>query len=281
MSEVMGRILEIEKESGILGATIFATQPWMDVPQLGWSIVVVADNDRALAQSRADEIAMMAWERRERFRVHKTPIPQAVDHARASDRKPFVLSDSSDSVTGGAYGDGNCLLGELLKIGYTDTALMTLTDPEAVGACFEAGVGGQATVAVGGKLTPQFYAPISLTGYVKTLTDGKYMGDLPARPADIGRTAVLQVGGITLLLSQRKAGTIDAEAYRSAGLDPRRFKIVQVKSPGGFRAIYGPFAAGIFELDAPGPTDSELIRLPFKKIRRPLWPFDPDLNKPW
>ena len=56
---------------------------------------------------------------------------------------------------------------------------------------------------------------------------------------------------------------------------------MQVKSPGGFRAIYGPFAAGIFELDTLGPTDSELPRLPFKKIRRPLWPFDMNLDKPW
>jgi microcystin degradation protein MlrC len=56
---------------------------------------------------------------------------------------------------------------------------------------------------------------------------------------------------------------------------------VQVKSPGGFRAVYGPFAAGICEIDTPGPTDSDLTRLPFRKIRRPLWPFDPELSAPW
>jgi microcystin degradation protein MlrC len=281
MSEVMGRILEIEKTPGVLAATIFATQPWMDVAQLGWSTVVVTDGDEELARKLADEIALMAWERRGQFLVEKTPVSDAVEYAIENDGKPFVLADSSDSVTGGAHGDGNILLRELLAMDYQDTALMTMTDPEAVAACFNAGIGELISTPVGGKLTPQFYSPVFVTGNVKTLTDGQYMGDLPPRPANIGRTAVLQVNGIYLLLSENPAGTIDAAAYYSAGLDPKNFKIVQVKSPGGFRAIYEPFAAGIFEIDTPGPTDSELTRLPFKNITRPLWPFDPQLDKPW
>jgi microcystin degradation protein MlrC len=104
---------------------------------------------------------------------------------------------------------------------------------------------------------------------------------LPATPIDVGRAAVLGVGGISLALSGRPAPTIDYAIYRHLGLEPRTAKIVQVKSPGGFRAVYGPFAAGIYEIDTPGPTDSELTRLPFRRIRRPLWPFDPELSEAW
>ena len=281
MSEVMARIKEIEQEPGILAATIFATQPWMDVEELGWSSVVVADGDRALAQAKADEIAMMLWERRERFLVQKTPIGEAVQAALASDGKPFVLADSSDSVSGGSHGDGNWLLRTLLEMGYRDTALLTCTDPEAVAACFAAGVGATVTVPVGGKLTPQFFQPVTVTGYVKTLSDGEYLSDLPPQPVHAGRQAVLQVGGIAIVLTERPVMTIDQAAYHSVGMEPRQFKIVGVKSPGGFRAIYGPFAAGIFEIDTPGPTDSDLTRLPFRRIRRPLWPWDRDLDRPW
>lgn len=280
-SEVMGHALALEKEPGILAATYFPSQPWMDLSELGWATVVVTDGDRALAQAKADELAQMAWERREQYLVQKTPIRQAIEQSLASPSQPWVLTDSSDAVTGGGHGDGNALLRELLAMGYASSALLTLTDPEAVAACFTAGVEGEVSVAAGGKLTPNFYQPVPLHGRVKTLTDGKYMGDLPVEPKDIGRTAVLEVGGIHILLSERGAQTIDAAAYHSAGLEPRRYKIVQVKSPGGFRAIYEPFAAGIFELDALGPTDSELTRLPFRKIQRPLWPFDPDLQEPW
>jgi microcystin degradation protein MlrC len=281
MGEIFQRIAALEQEPGILGATIFATQPWMDVAELGWSAVVVADGDRERAQRRADELARMAWERRERFLVRKTPIAEALRQALGSDARPFVLADSSDSVTGGAYGDGNLLLRALLEARTAETALLTLTDPEAVEACQAAGVGGQVTVPVGGKLTPSFYRPVPVTGRVRALGDGRYTCELPATPIDVGRAAALQVGGICLALSERPAPTIDQEIYRHLGLEPRQAKIVQVKSPGGFRAIYGRYAAGIFEIDTPGPTDSELTRLPFRKIRRPLWPFDPALTSPW
>jgi microcystin degradation protein MlrC len=281
MSEIMARIAMMEKEPGVLAATIFPTQPWIDLETLGWSTVVVADGDRGLAQARADELARMTWERRQDFLVQKTPIREAVGQALASGARPFILADSADSVTGGAHGDGNILLRALLEMGYADSALLILTDPEAVGACFTAGVGGELRVPVGGKLTPGFYRPVTVTGRVKTLSHGRYVCELPLTPIDVGRSAVLQVGGISLALSERPAPTIDQEFYHHLGLEPRQMKIVQVKSPGGFRAIYGPFAAGIFEIDTQGPTDSDLTRLPFQKIRRPLWPFDPDLSAPW
>ena len=281
MSDLFDRIAAMQREPGILGATVFATQPWMDVAELGWSAAVVADGDRALAQARADELARMAWDRRERFLVRKTPIAVAVRQALASAGRPFVFADSADAVTGGAYGDGNVLLRALLETGFTDSALLTLTDPEAAAASHSAGVGGEVTIAVGGKLAPRFYSPVKVTGRVQTLTDGKYVCELPPTPIDVGRAAVLQVAGISLAMSERPAPTIDQEIYRHLGLEPRTAKIVQVKSPGGFRAVYGPFAAGIFEIDTPGPTDSELTRLPFRKIRRPLWPFDPELSAPW
>jgi microcystin degradation protein MlrC len=281
MGELFARIAAMEREPGILGATIFATQPWMDVAELGWSAVVVADRNRSLARVRADELAWMAWERREQYLVRKTPIAEAVRQALASAERPFVFADSSDSVTGGAYGDGNILLRTLLELGYRGTALLTLTDPEAAAACHAAGVGAEVRVDVGGKLAPAFFRSVTVTGRVGKLTDGQYMCDLPATPIDVGRAAVLQVGGISLALSERPAATIDQAIYRHLGLEPCEAKIVQVKSPGGFRAVYGPFAARIFEIDTPGPTDSELTRLPFRKIPRPLWPFDPDLSDPW
>jgi microcystin degradation protein MlrC len=281
MQEILQRIAEIEVEPGILAATIFPTQPWMDVAELGWSTVVVADGDHALAQRRADELARMAWARRKDFLVEKTPIREAVQAALASGRRPFILADSADAVTGGAYGDGNILLKELLAMGYGGSALLTLTDPEAAAACHAVGVGGMLTLPVGGKLTPAFYQPVTVTGRVERLTDGRYRCELPPSPIDVGHSAVLAVGNVRLAISERPAPTIDQEFYRHLGLDPRESMIVQVKSPGGFRAIYGPFAAGIFEIDTPGPTMSDLTRLPFRKIQRPLWPFDPDLAAPW
>jgi len=97
---------------------------------------------------------------------------------------------------------------------------------------------------------------------------------LPPIPDNRGLTAVLQVGNIFNVLSEKPVYTWDEECYRSVGLFPRGAKLVQVKSPGGFRPIYEPFARAIIELDAPGPTDSNLARLPYTRVTRPLFPLD-------
>ncbi|MHB9090983.1 MAG: M81 family metallopeptidase [Chloroflexota bacterium] len=278
---VMRRIAAIEQTRGVLAATYFAAQPWLDVPELGWATVVVTDGDRGLAQTQADALARFCWNKRDEYLVEKPSVRAAIAQALATEGQPFVLADTSDSVAGGGHGDGNVLLRELLDMGYAGTALLSLTDPEAVAACFAAGVGAEVSLPLGGKQNPRFFHPVTATGYVKTLTDGKYLAELPAGAAAIGRTAVLAIGGIRVLLSEYPASTVDAEAYRMAGLEPRRHKLVQVKSSIHFRAIYGPYAAGILALDAPGPTDSELTRLPFARIPRPMWPFDRDIAEPW
>ena len=235
----MDRILEMEKEPGIL-ARDRLRHPALDGHDRAGLVDGGGGRRRpGLAQARADELAMMLWERRERFLVQKTPIKEVIETSLASEQRPVVVTDSSDSVSGGGYGDGNLLLKALLEMGYADTALLTITDPEAVAACFPAGVGAEITIPIGGKLTPTFYQPVTVTGPVKLLTDGKFMSELPPMPVDNGRTAVFQVGGISIVLSEQQAVTIDREVYHSSGLEPPHFKIVQVKSPGGFRAIYG------------------------------------------
>jgi len=105
--------------------------------------------------------------------------------------------------------------------------------------------------------------------------------DPPWSPTDVGRIAVLRVGAIDVVLSERKAWHLDTVIYRHVGRDPARYQVVQAKSAGGFRARYEPFAAEIVEIETTGPCDSDLTRLPFRRITRPLWPFDPELDAPW
>ena len=105
--------------------------------------------------------------------------------------------------------------------------------------------------------------------------------DPPWSPTDVGRIAVLRVGSADIVLSERKAWHLDSVIYRHVGFDLARYQVVQVKSAGGFRARYEPIAAEIVEVNTTGPCDSDLPRLPFRHIPRPMWPFDPDLGEPW
>jgi microcystin degradation protein MlrC len=274
MGPIMERVKTSERAPRMLAAAIFPVQPWLDIPNLGWSVVAVSDGDPARARATADEIAEMAWGRRRDFLRDRTPIADALRIARQTPGGPVVLSDGSDGTAAGAEGDSTVLLQALLESPVPGTCLLLIADPEAVTRCAAAGVGKEISLEIGGKLTPAFFRPVRVTGTVRTLSDGRFQMKLPAIPANRGLTAVLQVGDLFIVLSEKPVYTWDEECYRSVGLFPREAKLVQVKSPSGFRPIYEPFAKAIIEIDAPGPADGMLIRLPYKRVTRPLFPLD-------
>jgi microcystin degradation protein MlrC len=85
---------------------------------------------------------------------------------------------------------------------------------------------------------------------------------------------VLKIGRIYLVVMERAVRQWDPELYRSVGLEPRDAQIVVVKSPAAFRAAYEPIAAEILIIEAPGVCSPDLRSLPFRCVRRPLFPLD-------
>ncbi len=100
-------------------------------------------------------------------------------------------------------------------------------------------------------------------------------------PLELGKTAVLRVRNTTVVVTEFKADGRKLAPYPQHGLDPRDFALVQVKSAGAYRAEFEPIASVVYDLDTRGPWDSELTRMPYQRITRPLWPFDRDITKPW
>jgi len=271
---------EMEQRPGVLAVSIFTTQPWLDLPDVGWSVEVVTDDDPALGASIADELGRMCWDRRAEFLVNQTPISEALDRAAAAPATPVILVDGSDSTTAGGAGDGTELLEALLARPEPMSAALTVTDAAGVAACIAAGLSASVELEVGGSITPTF-RPVRIRGVVTNLSLGRMALDAPWPPTDIGRMAVVEVGPIHVILSERKPWHLDAVVYRHVGRDPSHFRVVQVKSAGGFRARYAPIAAEVIEMSTTGPCDSDLTRMPFRRITRPIWPWDADLAAPW
>lgn len=278
--DIIAMLHEAEKDPGVLAASIFCTQPWLDIEELGWTTVVVTDDDPALGQSIADDIARAAWKMRDHYRVDKMGVDEAIDTALAGEGL-FAFSEGADSTTAGGLGDGNLLLEALLRRQVTVPAAVMVVDPEAAATCVEAGIGATVTVDLGGKLNPDFYSPVPVTGTVRTLTDGVYMNHYGGiRPISMGPTALLQVGSISIMIPTHKPRMVDYQAYLSVGIDPGLLRIIQPKSAGAYREYYEKIATCI-DIDVPGPAGSDLTALPFTRIPRPMWPWDPDLSEPW
>jgi microcystin degradation protein MlrC len=287
MREVIAQLRALEGRDGILAATVIAPQAWMDVPETGWSVLVVADGEAAVAQAtvEADRIARFCWDRRTRYLVHRTPLAEALDIVAANPpgAVPVVLTDAADAPSAGSYGDSAVVLAALLaRPPMRGPFLMTMTDPDAARACAAAGIGARLRIRVGGAFQPGFFAPVEVEAFVTALLRERYDSLLPPGSIDPGLRAVVSIAGfVRMVIAERQMPTLDLRPYESSGLDPRAAQAVLVKSAGQFRGFYAPIAGEILELDTPGPVDGVLTRLPFRHLSRPMWPFDAGLEQPW
>jgi microcystin degradation protein MlrC/RimJ/RimL family protein N-acetyltransferase len=271
--------VEMERDSRVVSVSIFAGFPHADIPDAGLGVYVVTDGDRALAERLADELAQTAWDHRREFVHRGLPVQDAVARALAAEGRPIVLADMADNTGGGAAGDGTEILRELLRVGARSAVVACLWDPEAVAACVQAGVGSRVTLAVGGKVDDRHGAPLTVTGTVRTLSDGRFVHKGPmlrGLPGRLGPTAVLEVDGVRVILISLRWQTLDPEMLRFVGIEPTEEKIVVVKSTIHYRAAFEPIAREILEVDAPGLSSSNLGRFRFTRIRRPIFPLDPD-----
>jgi len=274
---------EMEKDPKVISISVFAGFPHADIPEAGLGIYVVTDGDQALADRLADQLADCAWEHRHEFMHSGLPVREAVVRALAAEGQPIVLADMADNTGGGAAGDGTEVLRELVRVGARSAVVACIWDPQAVARCVEAGVGASVTLDVGGKVDQRHGAPLRVTGLVRILSDGRFVHKGPmARglPGRLGTTAVLDVNDVKVILISYRWQTLDPEMIRFVGLDPLDHKILVVKSTIHYRAAFEPIAREIIEVDAPGLSSSNLARFDFQRIRRPIFPLDPDTRYP-
>ena len=277
MSEALDRLHALEARPGVVTATLSMGFPFADIRDAGASIVVIADRDQDLAEQCADEFADYIWEMRERFQADLVSIEEAIARAGCTEGKPIVLAEGADNPGGGGPCDGTIILRAFIQADVQDAVVAVIADPESVDRAIRAGVGNCVDLEVGGKTIPLHGDPVALTGYVKAISDGVFvhkgvMGR--GKIGQMGRTAVVQVGGVEIVLTERRIQPYDAEVLRSVGIEPTERKLIALKSVVHFRADYAPFAHEILEIDTPGVHSANLFSFEYRKLRRPIFPLD-------
>jgi microcystin degradation protein MlrC len=107
------RVVELERQSNVLSAGLAPVQPWMDIPQLGSSVLVTTDHDPETARDACAAIAEEFWRRRREYMPELFEPQDAVRLAHETSGLT-VLSDAADATTSGAPGDSVWILDELL-----------------------------------------------------------------------------------------------------------------------------------------------------------------------
>jgi microcystin degradation protein MlrC len=90
----------------------------------------------------------------------------------------------------------------------------------------------------------------------------------------MGPCAVVRHGGITILLTSIKTPPFDLGQWRSQGIEPTKLSVIGVKAAVAHRRAYDPIAARMLWVDTPGPCRSDLRKLPYQHVRRPVFPLD-------
>jgi microcystin degradation protein MlrC len=279
-ASMMEFVQQIEALPGVLDASLLKAHCWADVPDQGISAIVVTDGDASLAQREANRLAAAFWSRRHEFRfsAETRPVDEAIEEALVAPESTVFLSDSGDNATGGSSADITVTLERLIAHQVPDAVIAAIWDAEAVDACLAAGVGGEVTLTLGGKVDRQYGPSLNATGTVRTLSDGRYYRGgvhMPENLVERGPIAVWRVGGIDVVLSRERISIVEPAELGSLGIEPLAYRIVVLKA-GYLDAALEAISSRSILMLSPGPTNCDVTQLSYPRVRRPIYPLDPD-----
>jgi microcystin degradation protein MlrC len=274
-----------EDSGQVLNASVFGGYPQADIPHLSCSAVIDCDKRTAEGEVLLNRLLDMAWDRREAFLYRGAPLAEQVAGAKKLEGGPIILADHGDNTASGGTQDVMSVVEEAQRQGLEDVCAGPIWDPGAVAKMIEAGIGASVALELGGKVDmPQLHLkgkPLKVSGTVRCITDGEFVVTGPMATGTkvrMGRTAVLDTGKMQIVVSEKRSEPYDLGVFTHCGIDPRRKKYVIIKSRQHFRAGFEPIAKHIVMCDGDGCTSSDLSLFTYVKRRKPMYPFEPDLQ---
>jgi microcystin degradation protein MlrC len=209
-------------EAGVMDVSLLVGYVWADEPRATASAVLTGTKPQVLEKD-ALSLAQQYWDARKEFQfgVPTGTIAECIERAQRLTTRPVVLSDSGDNPTGGGTGDRAEVLSELLKHKVRDAVIAGIADQPATEACYRAGAGAIIPLKIGGSLDPQGSQPVEVTAKVVFLLPTDQLPE---------REAVVDVQGISVVLTAKRRPFHEIQDFTSLGLEPTKFKIVVVKA---------------------------------------------------
>jgi len=277
IDEAFRLVHDIERRPGILSVTLSTGFPWADVPNMGASVIVVADRDANLARTAADEIGDWIWQRRERWHRKPLTVAEALDVGERTGRYPIMLADMADNTGGGAAGDSTEVLRTFVERDLPDALLLYLVDPEVARQAHQAGVGKGMHVQLGGKSHPAQGKPVPLDVEIVAISDGQFTYDGPmyaGLTGNLGTSAWLRHRGVNVVIVSARMQPLDQAFARSLGIDCVKMRYIAVKSAAHFRSGFEKIAGSIHNINAQAIHTHDFARLPYRKRRKSMFPLE-------
>jgi microcystin degradation protein MlrC len=269
MRKIFRQMKLMEKRPDVLSVATFMVHIWLDDPELGWSTVVVTNENSLLAEELAEELADMNWQ------VRQVAHPQPVSPAMAIEKVKkswfarlwgtTILCDVSDIVSAGAPGENTWLLKPITQQVPHLRAYVPLRDAQMVEVAFNSKLHEEIEVRVGAKLDTVYNQAYTFSGEVI----------FKQHRQDTGKTAVLKNRGTHLILTERPAAAFNPRFFKELGLNLWKADIIVVKNLFPFRYFFLLYNRKTINVVSAGTTNIDVFQLNYRQISRPLYPLDP------
>ncbi len=267
----------VTKDQGIIDAAIWIGYAWADEPR-NHAVVMVTGDDKEKVVASAEHLANSFWEVRDEFEfvAPVATLEESLDMAITSQDHPFMISDMGDNPTAGGAGDVTWTISEILKRpefkSKSGPSLIyaSIPGPEFVKKAIEIGVGGKISATAGAAIDNRFSPPITLSGTITAIEHGDRHAETEV---------VVKIGSVNVIVTKKRKPYHRESDFTNLGLNPRETNIVVVKIGYLVPQLYNMRKGWVMAL-TPGGVDQDLERLGHKRIKRPMFPLDKDMDAP-
>lgn len=262
-------------QKGVVDAAIWISYAWADEPR-NHGVVVVTGDDKEVVGKTAQDLAKKFWSVRRQFDfiAPTADLNVCLENALKSDKKPYMISDMGDNPTAGGAGDVTWTLTELLKRSEFKSAdgkqliYASIPGAELVQKAIAEGVGAKVEGYVGAKVDARYAPPVLLSGTVEFIKKDKKNSEV-----------VIKVGSMHVIVTESRKPYHFEEDFEALGFEPRKADIIMIKVGYLPESVYD-MRGDWMMAQTRGGVDQDIVKLPYKRIQRPMFPMDAEMADP-
>ena len=188
----------------------------------------------------------------------------------ATAARPVIIADTEDNPGAGSTSCTTGMARELIRQQAQNAIIANCHEPEIAARAHLAGIGAVIEAVLGQGAQGPGQQPLVGRFKVVALSDGNFIGAGPmagGMPNALGPAAVIETGGVQLLLTTTRQQPISRSLFEHLGIDPAKKAILVLKSSVHFRNHYEEIAEAILVASSPGinpadPSSMAYTRLP-------------------
>jgi microcystin degradation protein MlrC len=251
MRAVFREMKRMERDPRVLSVSLFMVHPYTTAADLGWAVHICTDDEAALGEALAEQLADRVWALRNVEPPAMRSVEQGLDevaHRRWPRLGPVSMVDCDDIVGAGAPGGNTQIAAALAGNGRGLRAYVPIHDPRLVDELWHVELGARRQVTLRG--TPGYDQPeVTLHAIVAVKAT-----------TDFGRTLRLDIGDFHIAICEGSPLPIHPKFWRELGLSPRAADVIVQKNFFHYRIFYAAISLSHIGVVSDGATSLDRVR---------------------